>query len=174
MSRTRENQSAGRFRFLWRTLSACRRGHSCPRFWSLVDRSNAARAAFGAPWACATRKRPRRFHGRGREFESHQVHQTHPLHTARVTATRGFKRIPDHPYTRSKEGPNTVQKSVFHRCSRGMDRTAFPPLPIALIPRLVGMHGGHGKRFDARVPLGRHFALSSRYKGHFPSHGHHW
>ena len=45
-----------------------------------------------------------------------------------------------------------------------MDRTAFPPRLIALIPRPVGMRGSDGKRFDARVPLGRHFPLSSRYK----------
>jgi hypothetical protein len=40
-----------------------------------------------------------------------------------------------------------------------MDRTAFPPRPIALIPRPVGMRGSDGERFDARVPLGRHFRV---------------
>src|ERR1035438_867780 len=66
-----------------------------------------------------------------------------------------------------KQGPNTVQKSVFHRCPRGMDRTAFPPRLIALIRQPVGMRGSDGKRFDARVPLGRHFSLFSRYIGFF-------
>ena len=65
------------------------------------------------------------------------------------------------------KGPNTVQKSVFHRRLRGMDRTAFPTRLIALIPRPVGMRGSHGKRFDARAPLGRHFSLFSRYIGFF-------
>jgi hypothetical protein len=34
------------------------------------------------------------------------------------------------------------------------------------------MRGIDGERFDARVPLGRHFRVSL-YKGFFPPHGYH-
>ena len=57
---------------------------------------------------------------------------------------------------RSKRGP----KFVFNGLTRGMDQTVYHPRPISLITEPVGMHGVDGKRFEVRIPLGRHFPLS--------------
>jgi hypothetical protein len=65
-------------------------------------------------------------------------------------------------YARSR-----VKGLPFHRSQHGMDQTSHPSRPIALITEPVGMHGSDGRRFGARVPLGRHFPLSRDIRGFF-------
>ena len=102
-----------------------------------------------------------RFHGMEEVNGSNPFRSTNPifltprelrLRVAVTPSTNTLHKV----QRRSKRGP----KFVFNGLTRGMDQTVYHPRPISLITEPVGMHGVDGKRFEVRIPLGRHFPLS--------------